>query len=519
MSLAASLTPFRNESPTDFSNPERAREMKIALDQVSQQLGETYPLVINGKKLRARGTIKSINPSLRKEVVGIVQNADRSLADRALAAAEKAFPTWSRVPQGERAQVLIRMAQILRRRKLEFNAWLVLEVGKSWREADADVAEAIDFLDYYARQSLIEPTPPTPVPFEKNTNVYLPLGPVVVIPPWNFPLAILLGMTMAAVVTGNTVVLKPSSQSPVIAAQFMELVEESGLPAGVINLVSGSGRSIGDFLVSDSRTRMVAFTGSRAVGLHINQLAATPSKNQRWIKRVIAEMGGKNAILVDASADVDEAVNGVFASAYGYQGQKCSACSRAFVHESLYKDFVEKLQAKIKGLRIGPARDFENDMGPVISEEARRGILKFIALGKKQGRLLAGGKTTEPADGFYLEPTLFDRLPESSPVMQEEIFGPVLALAKVRSFTEGLARANSTVYGLTGAVFAQDAGVLDVARKDFFCGNMYLNRKCTGAWVGGHPFGGFNLSGTDSKAGGPDYLLLFRQAQSIAERI
>jgi 1-pyrroline-5-carboxylate dehydrogenase len=521
MSIAETLTPFKNEPPEDFSRPDTRRAMDSALEQVTRELGATYPLIIDGKRVHAKKTFKSINPSLPSEVVGVVKEADRALADRALAAAVKAFERWRYESQDNRAQVLLKMAEILRRRKFEFSAWMVLEVGKNWREADADVAEAIDFLEYYARQSLIPPPTPTPVASERNANVYLPLGPVIVIPPWNFPLAILAGMTTAAIVTGNTVVLKPSSQSPVIAAKFMELVEEAGVPPGVINFLTGSGGTIGDYLVGDARTRMIAFTGSKAVGLHINALAAQHAKGQRWIKRVIAEMGGKNAVIVDATADVDAAVDGVLASAYGYQGQKCSACSRAYVHESFYDHFVDNLTAKIKGIAIGPARVPENFMGPVISAGAMKGIQRYIEIGKRQGRMLNSALRSTPraGEGFYVAPTLFDRLPKHSPVVQEEIFGPVLAITKIKSLADGLEQANSTVYGLTGAVYARDRAALDLAREKFFCGNLYLNRKCTGALVGGHPFGGFNLSGTDSKAGGPDYLLLFRQAQAVSERV
>jgi 1-pyrroline-5-carboxylate dehydrogenase len=517
MSLADSLTAFSNTPLLDFAVPEHRYGVDQALNQVLSRFGARYPLIIGGKKRYSSSTIRSINPSLRTQCVGVVQNANRAVADAALDAASRAFPMWSRVSQETRASVLLRMSGVLRKRRYEFIAWLILEVGKNWREADADVAEAIDFLEFYARQSLIESDSPTPVAGERNQNRYLPLGVVVVIPPWNFPLAILVGMTMAAVVTGNTVVLKPSSQSPVTAAKFMELVDEANVPPGVVNLLTGAGSVIGDYLVKDSRTRMVAFTGSKAVGLRINAVAAE-SRSARWIKRVIAEMGGKNAILVDASASVDAAAEAVVASAFGYQGQKCSACSRVYVHEKLYSPFLDQLVQRTEALALGPAREFHNTLGPVISAKAMNGIQRFISIGRKQGRLVTGGKAVS-RDGFYLAPAIFERLPSLSPVWREEIFGPVLAVAKVKSFKDGLRQANSTDYGLTGAVFAQDPAILDQARAEMFCGNLYLNRKCTGALVGGHPFGGFNLSGTDSKAGGPDYLLLFRQAQSISERI
>jgi len=385
MSLAQTLAPFRNEPLLDFSNPGQRAAMERALDDVTRQLGQTYFLLIDGKRLRARRTFRSINPSQKTEVIGTLQNADRAFVDHAVSAAARAYTGWSRIPQEERAQALLRMAQILRERKLEYIAWMILEVGKNWREADADVAEAIDFLEYYARQSLLAPPPPTPVASERNAYLYLPLGVVAVIPPWNFPLAILTGMASAAMVTGNTVVLKPSSLSSVIAAKFMELVDQAGVPPGVVNLITGDGRSIGEALVRDPRTRMIAFTGSKAVGLHINQVAARSAKNTHWIKRVIAEMGGKNAILVDESADLHAAAEGVAASAFGYQGQKCSACSRAFIHEVVYDDFVTRLLEQVRRLRIGPARLMENTLGPVISAASLQKILNYIAIGKRQG--------------------------------------------------------------------------------------------------------------------------------------
>lgn len=509
---------FKNEPFSDFSNAERRRALEQALRQARRALGRVYPLVVDGRRLLSRRTLRSINPSRFSEVIGLAPDAGLAPADRALEAATRAFESWRRVSQEKRAGFLRRMAGLLRRRRFEFCAWLILEVGKNWAEADADVAEAIDFLEYYAELSLLPPPRLTPVPSEHNVYLYEPLGPVVVIPPWNFPLAILVGMTSAALVTGNTVVLKPSSQSPVIAAKFVELAEEAGLPAGVINWVAGAGRSIGNFLVKDPRTRLVAFTGSRAVGLQIHARAARAVPNQRWMKRVIAEMGGKNAILVDGSADIEAAVQGVLASAFGYQGQKCSACSRAYIHADVYEPFVERLIQQVRQIRIGPAEAYENGMGPVISEDARRGILKYMALGRRQGRLLYGGGTAKPDEGFFLQPTLFDRLPETSPLWTEEIFGPVLALREMGAFEKGLELANATDYGLTGAVFSNDPAHLDLARREFFCGNLYLNRKCTGALVGGHPFGGFNMSGTDSKAGGPDYLLLFRQAKAVSQK-
>jgi 1-pyrroline-5-carboxylate dehydrogenase len=508
---------FKNEPLTDFALPSHREAMGRALDSVRSQLGRPYSLIIDGKSRKSRSTFPSINPSRPKEVVGILPNADRSMADAALETARKVFPVWSQTPVRGRAQILRQMAHLLRQRKFEFCAWMIYEVGKNWSEADADVAEAIDFLEYYAELALLPPPTLTPVTGEKNEYRYLPLGQVVVIPPWNFPLAILVGMTTAALVTGNTVVLKPSSQSPVIAAKFVELAFEAGLPPATLSFVTGSGTSIGEFLVKDKRTRMIAFTGSKTVGLHINALAAQTAKGQPWIKRVIAEMGGKNAIIIDDSADLEAAAQGVFASAFGYQGQKCSACSRLLVHEAVYDDFLAHFMARVKNVRQGPAEVADNFMGPVISAAAMKKIEGYIALGKKQGRMLVS--PARPSEsGYFVPPAVFDRLPRNSRLWTEEIFGPVLAVEKFRSFNDALDRTNATDYGLTGAVYSRNEENLETARRHFFCGNLYFNRKCTGALVGGHPFGGFNMSGTDSKAGGPDYLLLFTQAKCISEK-
>ena len=508
---------FKNEPLTDFSLPANRQAMESALANVRSELGQNYPLIINGKRIKTRSSFKSLNPSRPQEVVGIVQNAGRKIAGAALETAKKTFPSWSCEPVRQRAEVLRRMAGLLRVRKFEFCAWMIYEVGKNWAEADADVAEAIDFLEYYAELALIRPPPLTPVAGEKNEYRYLPLGPIVVIPPWNFPLAILVGMTSAALVTGNSVVLKPSSQSPVIAAKFVELAHKAGLPDGVLSFLTGSGAAIGDFLVKDPRTRMIAFTGSKAVGLHINALAAKTPPAQKWVKRIIAEMGGKNAIIVDESADLEAAAQGALASAFGFQGQKCSACSRLYVHEAVYDDFLARFLERAKKIQQGPADAYENFMGPVISDGSKKTIERYIRLGKRDGRLLHQGPPM--AGGYYVPPIVFDRLSKNSRLFQEEIFGPVLAIDKFSSFDEALERVNATDFGLTGAVYSQDPNHLEAARVRFFCGNLYLNRKCTGAFVGGHPFGGFNMSGTDSKAGGPDYLLLFTQAQCISEKV
>jgi 1-pyrroline-5-carboxylate dehydrogenase len=404
---------------------------------------------------------------------------------------------------------------------MEFDAWLVYEAGKTWPEAEADVCEAIDFCEYYAleMERLSGPQPVSQLPGERDEMRYIPLGVGLIIPPWNFPLAILAGMTTAALVTGNTVVLKPSSETPTIAARFAEALLEAGFPERSFSLLTGSGAAIGDQLVQHPKTRFIAFTGSRDVGLRINELAAKHQPGQVWIKRVIAEMGGKDAIVVDADSDLDKAVEGVAVSAFGYQGQKCSACSRAIVDEKVYDQFLEKLQARVARIQVGPADDPANYMGPVISESAQRSISSYIETGKSEGRLIAGGAAAPVGNGYFIPPTVIADVPPSARIFQEEIFGPVLVVSKARNFEHALDLANDSQYGLTGAVFSNNPEHIRQARERFFVGNLYVNRKCTGAMVGAHPFGGFNLSGTDSKAGGPDYLLLFLQAKSIAEKV
>lgn len=515
-----SAAPFVNEPYTDFSQPENAARMGAALDKVRGELGKEYDLWIAGERRNSEDKLKSVNPSHPSQVVGIHQKASHQDANDAVEAVYNYFPTWSDVPTEERVRLLFRVAEVIRERKLEYDAWLVIEAGKTWAEAEADVSEAIDFCEYYAREALAlaHPDPLVQLSGERDRLVYLPLGVGIIIPPWNFPLAIMVGMTTAALVTGNTVVIKPSSDTPTIAAKFAETLFEAGFPPQSFSLLPGSGGVIGDVLVAHPKTRFVSFTGSRDVGLHINELAAKTPKGQIWIKRVIAEMGGKDAIIVDSEADLDQAVLGVMYSAFGYQGQKCSACSRAIVDESVYDEFLDKLKAKVEMLTVGPSDAFENYMGPVINARARNVILKYIETGKKEGRLITGGAAA-PGEGYFVKPTVIADVDSKATIYQEEIFGPVLAVAKARDFDHALELANDSEYGLTGAVFTKNPEKIDKASRRFFVGNLYINRKCTGAMVGAHPFGGFNMSGTDSKAGGPDYLLQFVQAKSIAEKI
>jgi 1-pyrroline-5-carboxylate dehydrogenase len=515
-----SLPAFHNESYTDFSRPGNRDAARRAYDHVRAQFGREHQISIGGERFVTGEKLESLNPSRPGEVVGVHHKATPELARRAVENAYAFFPQWSRVAPEERVVMLLRAASIIRERKLEFDAWLVAEAGKTWTEAEADVSEAIDFCEYYAREMLrlSGPQPVVQLPGEQDRMVYVPLGVGVVIPPWNFPLAILVGMTTAALVTGNTVVVKPSSDTPTIAANFAQVLADAGFPPRSFTLLVGSGAEVGDVLVQHPKTRFVSFTGSKAVGLRINELAAKPQPGQIWIKRVVAEMGGKDAIIVDRDADLDSAVDGVAASAFGYQGQKCSACSRAIVDETVYDEFLARLREKVEAIKVGPSEDPTNYMGPVINEGARRSILDYIETGKREGRLIVGGESGE-GEGYFIRPTVIADVPPEARIFQEEIFGPVLAVTKARNFDEALDLANRSEYGLTGAVYTQNREKIEKAADRFFVGNLYFNRKCTGAMVGAHPFGGFNMSGTDSKAGGPDYLLLFLQAKSIAERL
>jgi 1-pyrroline-5-carboxylate dehydrogenase len=513
--------PFKNEAFVDFTKQENVRKMRTALDKVRGQLGREYDLIIGGKRLKTSDKIRSINPAKPSELVGLHQKAGKEHVEPAVNAALKAFSTWSRTSVEERASLLFRVADVMRERKLEYMAWLVFEVSKNWLEADADVSETIDFCEYYAREALrfAKAEPSVQLPGERDTLTYIPLGVGAVIPPWNFACAIMAGMTVASIVGGNTVVLKPSSDSPTIAAKFVELLEECGMPEGVVNFCPGGGASFGDALVVHAKVRYIAFTGSREVGLHINKSAANQQPGQAWIKRTILEMGGKDAIIVDSDADIDSAVEGVAQAAFGFQGQKCSACSRAIIDERIYDKFLEKLKARVERITIGDP--VENPgMAAVINEGSMNDILRYIETGKKEGRLITGGaRATSAGDGYFIQPTVIADIQPKSKLEQEEIFGPVLAVIKSRNFDHALEIANDTEFGLTGAVYSSSREKLDRAVREFHVGNLYLNRKCTGAMVGAHPFGGFNMSGTDSKSGGPDYLYLFTQAKSVGEKI
>ena len=517
------LPEYKNEEFTDFNNPDNVKRMEEALAKVKRELGHTYPIIIGNEHIEktSEGFLESINPSNTKQVVGRFPNATVEQANRAVEVAYETFQTWRKVDPETRARYLFRAAAAMRRRRLELAAWLVYEVSKSWVEADVDIAELIDFAEYYARQmlKLAGPQPVVPFPGEDNELRYIPLGVGIVIPPWNFPGAIMGGMAMAAIVTGNTVVLKPASTSPTIAAQFVKLLnEECALPPGVLNFITGPGGTLGDAMVDHPKTRFIAFTGSKEIGIRINERAAKVHPGQIWLKRTILEMGGKDSIVVDETADLDAAAEAIAISAFGFQGQKCSACSRAIIVEQVYDTVLEKVVERAKQIKMGDPTDRKHYMGAVIDDKAFKKISSYIDLGKKEGRVVLGGKADD-SKGYFIEPTIVADVQPRARLSQEEVFGPVLAFIKAKNYDDALEIANNTEFGLTGAVFSRERDRLERAREDFHVGNLYFNRKCTGALVGVQPFGGFNMSGTDSKAGGPDYLLLFTQGKSVTERL
>jgi 1-pyrroline-5-carboxylate dehydrogenase len=513
-------TGFKNEPSIDWSNPENTRRMSVAIEKVRNELGREYDLVIGGRRVKTAEKTQSLNPAKPTEVVGRFSAAGAAEVEPAMQAALKAFETWKYSTVKERTGLLFRVSHLLRERKFELMAWMVFEVGKNWPEADGDIAELIDFCDFYALEALrlAEAKTPVQLPGERDWLRYIPLGVGAVIPPWNFPGAIMGGMTLASIVCGNTVVLKPSGDSPTIAAKFFEILEEAGLPDGVVNFCPGHGSSFGNAIVEHPKTRYIAFTGSKEVGLHINQRAAVQQPGQIWIKRTVLEMGGKDSIVVDADADLDAAVEGVASAAFGFSGQKCSACSRAIIDERIYDKFLQQLKQRVEKITVGdPA--LNPNMGPVVNEKSMKTILGYIQKGIAEGgRLITGGERIGN-EGYFIQPTVIADVDPMATISQQEIFGPVLAVLKSRSFEHGLQIANNTEFGLTGAVYTNSDDKIEAAKQQFHVGNLYINRKCTGAMVGAHPFGGFNMSGTDSKAGGPDYLLLFTQAKSIGEKI
>jgi RHH-type proline utilization regulon transcriptional repressor/proline dehydrogenase/delta 1-pyrroline-5-carboxylate dehydrogenase len=511
---------FTNEPPLDFSKEEVRQEFQEAVDSVREEFGRDYYLVIGGKRVETRGQLVSRNPSHRTQIVGTIGAASPDDAQEAIDAAEKAFKTWSKFDVNYRAEYLNLLANALRERRYELAAWQVHECGKTWQEADADVAEAIDFCVYYSQQA-IELLAPREVNIagEENTYYYRPRGVAAVIAPWNFPLAILTGMTAAAMVTGNTVIMKPAEQSSVVAAKLMEILQEIDLPDGVVNFLPGVGEEVGPVLVGSHEVAIIAFTGSRDVGLEINRSAAETDPRQTHVKKVIAEMGGKNAIIVDDDADLDEAVQGVIDSAFNYAGQKCSACSRVVVLRSIYPAFVKRLVAATRSLKVGLAEAAGTTVGPVIDEKSVERIQKHIEIGKEENRLVLEYPLPEGLadEGYFIGPQVFADVDPSSRLAQEEIFGPVLAVLPVDDLSAAIEIVNDTDYALTAGVFSRSPANLKRCVQELEVGNLYLNRGTTGSLVNRQPFGGFRMSGIGTKAGGPDYLAQFILPVNVTE--
>jgi 1-pyrroline-5-carboxylate dehydrogenase len=514
------MIPYKHEAFTDFSKEENKRAIQDGYETVAGYMGQDFPLIIGGERITTEEKIVSYNPSNKTEVVGSVSKTSHELAAKAMDIADATFNTWKKVKPEIRADVLFKAAAIMRRRKFEFSALLSKEAGKTWIEADVEAAEAIDFLEYYGRQMLRlkDGQPVESRPGEYNRYDYIPLGVAVVISPWNFPFAIMAGTAVANIVAGNTVLLKPASTTPIVAYKFVEVLEEAGMPAGVLNFIPGSGAEVGDFLVDHPRTRLISFTGSRDVGLRIFERSSKLNEGQIWIKRVIAEMGGKDTIVVDKEADLELAAQSIVKSAFGFSGQKCSACSRAVIVEDVYDQVVNRVEELTKALSVGVPEQDEHFVGPVIDGAAFKKIMSYIEIGKGEGRLVAGG-TGDDSKGFFIQPTVIADLDPKARIMQEEIFGPVVGISKAKDFDHALEIANNTEYGLTGAVITNNRMNQEKAREEFHVGNLYFNRGCTGAIVGYQPFGGFNMSGTDSKAGGPDYLGLHLQAKTTSEML
>ena len=514
------LDPYRIEPYSDFTVIAAKAAYELAIAGVEAQLGGHGPLVINGEEIRSGDPIRSVNPSRPDQVVGMASSANPDQVDAAIAAAWDAYPSWAATPAERRAALVSRLGDLIASRKYEFAAWQTFEAGKNWGEAEADVAEAIDFCHYYAHQALAmaEPVPVHEYPGERNESWLQPIGAGAVIPPWNFPLAILAGMTIGPVAAGNTVVLKPASNTPMVGWGFMRAVADAGFPPGVINFVPGSGSAIGDHLVDHPKIRFVNFTGSKEVGLRIAQRAAVVHPGQRWLKRAYMEMGGKDALIVDETADLEAAASDAVRSAYGFQGQKCSACSRLIVVDSVHDALLDLVVAEAAALEVGPAVD-DVAVGPVISAAQQTSILEEIDRGRSEARLVLGGNSVDLDGGYYLEPTVFADVAPNMRLAQHEIFGPVLSVLRVGDFDEAIAVANGTEFGLTGGLHSRDEEHIARARREFHVGNLYINRKITGALVGIQPFGGFNMSGSNAKAGGPDYLRLFMEMKTVATRL
>ena len=507
---------FRNEPHTDFTVESNRSVMARALDETRAQLGQRHPLVIGGRPVWTNNHISSINPSRPAEVVGLVAKGDKRHAEAALAEANSAFRRWSRTPVDQRAQVLERTAELLRQDRFHLAALEVFETGKNWIESDADIAEAIDFCDFYAQEMRRLAFSRYVVPGELNIHGYIPRGIGVIIAPWNFPLAILCGMTVAAIVAGNCVIVKPSEQSPVIAARFMDILQRAGVPPGVVNFLPGPGSEVGAYLVEHSQVSFIAFTGSREVGLRIYETAGRTLTQQAQLKKVICEMGGKNALILDDDADLDEAIPAAVYSAFGYAGQKCSALSRLIIVDSVYERALQRLVDACRSLRVGLPEDPATIVGPVIDKDAFDRIRKYIEIGRSEGKLAFQG-TVPGGEGYFIAPTVFSDVSPHARIAREEIFGPVLSVLRAGDFDHALAIANDCQYALTGGVFSRSPANIERVKTEMQVGNLYINRSITGALVGRHPFGGFKMSGVGTKAGGHDYLQHFMFPRSISE--
>lgn len=512
---------YTHEPFTDFSKHENRQLYEDALSRIRRMdLGKEYPLVIGGERVYTDDKLVSFNPSNTNQVIGSVSKATKEHVDKAMETADVAFKKWREFTPEERADVMFKTAAIVRRRKHEFSAMMSYEASKPWGQADGDTAEGIDFLEYYGRQ-MIELGQGKKIndrPFENNSYFYQPLGPGVAIPPWNFAFAIVCGTTVGPIVAGNPVLLKPSENTPIIAYKLVEVLEEAGLPKGVVNFLPGDPGEIGDYLVDHPQTHFINFTGSRETGTRIYKRASEVQEGQTHLKRVVAEMGGKDTIIVDNDADLNLAADAIVKSAFGFQGQKCSACSRAIIHEDVYDDVLEKAKNLAEEVTVGDPSQKDSYMAGVINQKQFDKIKNYIEVGKKEGRLVFGGETDD-SEGYFVYPTIFADLDPKSIIMQEEIFGPVVGFAKAKDFDELLEIANNTDYGLTGAVISNNRVHLNRARYEFHVGNLYFNRGCTASIVGYHPFGGFKMSGTDAKAGGPDYLLNFLEAKTVSEML
>jgi len=506
---------------SDFDDPEVQESFQEAIRKVDSEAGKEYPLIIGGEEIWTDDYIESVDPANKDHVVGRVSTSTEEHARQAIETSWEAYETWRDFSGEERARVLWKACEMMKERRHELSATMVAEVSKNWVEADADTAEAIDFLNFYGHEAdrLSQRQPLTRLPDRDNELYYIPLGAGSVISPWNFPLAILCGMTSASIAAGNATAVKPASDSVVIAYKFAEIMREAGMPEGVLNFVPGSGSDVGRTLVEHPRTRFINFTGSREVGVQINREAAKVREDQVWLKRVLAEMGGKDAVIIDRDLyDRQEAVNGVVRSAFGYQGQKCSAGSRLILHDDVYEDVLESVVERTEEISVGDPRDPENYMGAVINRAQFDKISSYIDIGRDEGDLLTGGGTDDE-QGFFIDPTIFAGADPDARIAQEEIFGPVLTVLRADDFDHALEIANGTEYALTGSVFSSNRRKLENARDRFEVGNLYFNRKCTGALVDVEPFGGFRMSGTNAKAGGRDYLKRLSKVKSVSEKL